>query len=105
MCALLTGVQTCALPISLGQLPAIKLVLYIGYDVDAADLGPLSECIIDLNPDCHEARLEFRFAPKANALQALFVDLTEPLDDSRSEARRVGTECVSKCRSRWLPYH
>src|SRR3546814_8286219 len=24
---------------------------------------------------------------------------------SRSEERRVGTECVSKCRSRWSPYH
>src|SRR3546814_15367378 len=23
----------------------------------------------------------------------------------RSEERRVGKECVSKCRSRWLPYH
>src|SRR3546814_21037579 len=23
----------------------------------------------------------------------------------RSEERRVGTECVSKCRSRWLPYN
>src|SRR3546814_19965131 len=23
----------------------------------------------------------------------------------RSEARRVGKECVSTCRSRWLPYH
>src|SRR3546814_17851151 len=23
----------------------------------------------------------------------------------RSEERRVGTECVSKCRSRWSPYH
>src|SRR3546814_17414545 len=23
----------------------------------------------------------------------------------RSEARRVGKECVSRCRSRWLPYH
>src|SRR3546814_17542396 len=23
----------------------------------------------------------------------------------RSEARRVGKECVSKCRSRWRPYH
>src|SRR3546814_14746321 len=25
--------------------------------------------------------------------------------DSRSEERRVGQECVSKCRSRWSPYH
>src|SRR3546814_13264000 len=24
---------------------------------------------------------------------------------SRSEERRVGKECVSKCRSRWSPYH
>src|SRR3546814_13118578 len=24
---------------------------------------------------------------------------------SRSDARRVGKECVSTCRSRWSPYH
>src|SRR3546814_14537755 len=24
---------------------------------------------------------------------------------TRSEERRVGTECVSTCRSRWSPYH
>src|SRR3546814_13544292 len=24
---------------------------------------------------------------------------------NRSEERRVGKECVSKCRSRWCPYH
>src|SRR3546814_15376876 len=24
---------------------------------------------------------------------------------ARSEERRVGKECVSTCRSRWLPYH
>src|SRR3546814_10225232 len=26
------------------------------------------------------------------------------VDDSRSEERRVGKECVSTCRSRWSPY-
>src|SRR3546814_6821301 len=26
-------------------------------------------------------------------------------DYLRSEARRVGKECVSTCRSRWSPYH
>src|SRR3546814_14186702 len=25
--------------------------------------------------------------------------------DARSEERRGGKECVSKCRSRWAPYH
>src|SRR3546814_17864430 len=28
-----------------------------------------------------------------------------PLEVERSEERRVGKECVSKCRSRWSPYH
>src|SRR3546814_18631677 len=27
------------------------------------------------------------------------------LEDASSEERRVGKECVSKCRSRWSPYH
>src|SRR3546814_12608644 len=27
------------------------------------------------------------------------------IDPARSEERRVGKECVSTCRSRWLPYH
>lgn len=84
---------------TLGQLPAIKLVLDIGYDVDAADLGPLSECIIDLNPDCHEARLEFRFAPKANALQALFVDLTEPLEDPEADRAQLYRELGNRIAS------
>src|SRR3546814_20746668 len=26
-------------------------------------------------------------------------------DETRSEERRVGKECVSTCRSRWSPYH
>src|SRR3546814_7734472 len=26
-------------------------------------------------------------------------------EGDRSEERRVGKECVSKCRSRWSPYH
>lgn len=70
-------------------LPTIKLVLDIGYDVDAPDLGPLSECIIDLDPDCHEARLEFRFAPKANALPILFADCATPLEDPEADRARL----------------
>src|SRR3546814_14738191 len=39
-----------------------------------------------------------------------YVDLVEGVSmresiDERSEERRVGTECVSTCRSRWSPYH
>src|SRR3546814_20557062 len=34
-------------------------------------------------------------------------EFDEPFDWEwcRSEERRVGTECVSTCRSRWSPYH
>src|SRR3546814_13482258 len=32
------------------------------------------------------------------------LDLNE-LNEPRSEERRVGKECVSTCRSRWLPYN
>src|SRR3546814_15499549 len=31
--------------------------------------------------------------------------LEHGIDHRRSEKRRVGTECVSPCRSRWSPYH
>src|SRR3546814_19905846 len=34
----------------------------------------------------------------------LVSDLGDPSDVRRSEERRVGKECVSKCRSRWSPY-
>src|SRR3546814_15208492 len=32
-------------------------------------------------------------------------DLYVVMVRTRSEERRVGTECVSTCRSRWSPYH
>src|SRR3546814_16011802 len=40
-------------------------------------------------------------------LQVLVGDLARDLvdDQFRSEERRVGQECVSTVRSRWLPYH
>src|SRR3546814_13991227 len=38
--------------------------------------------------------------------QRIAVTLPEAPDcTARSEERRVGKECVSKCRSRWSPYH
>jgi putative ATP-dependent endonuclease of OLD family len=72
----------------LGQLPSIRLVLDIGYDTDAPDLGPLGNCIIDLNDDCHEARLEFRFGPKATAAEAFFADHLIPLEDAADDRSR-----------------
>src|SRR3546814_18886392 len=66
-CALVTGVQTCALPIS-----------------PPASVSPPT-------PD------SFRWSllPVGRAWRPA----------NRSEERRVGKECVSKCRSRWSTYH
>jgi putative ATP-dependent endonuclease of OLD family len=56
-------------------LPSIKITLDIAYDVDAPDLGPLSDCIIDLNPDCSDARLVLTFGPKPTAVETLFAGI------------------------------
>src|SRR3546814_11238293 len=46
---------------------------------------PLNGVLVHVQQPCH----------RAIAKRRLF----------RSEERRVGKECVSKCRSRWSPYH
>lgn len=65
----------------LALLPSIRITLDIAYDVDAIDLGPLSDCIIDLNQDCTYARLVLTFGPRTTAAQVLFADLSAPEDD------------------------
>src|SRR3546814_7102958 len=87
-CALVTGVQTCALPISpLGHDPVID--------------GIGARCRADRQT----------VAPKPDIAVPVGLGKTEDqkkADDrreERSEERRVGKECVSTCRSRWSPYH
>src|SRR3546814_20495645 len=58
-------------------------------------------------PAGHEAQIRPR---SGLALKAGITVLNSPgtIDADyrgRSEARRVGKECVSTCRSRWSPYH
>lgn len=62
-------------------LPKITITIDISYDVDAPDLGPLSECIIDLNPDCTEARLVLTFGPRMTAVGTLFTGVITTGED------------------------
>src|SRR3546814_6913424 len=79
-CALVTGVQTCALPIFVAGVLEDE-----GYEArNAADSDAALEAIAARRP----------------SLVLLDVWL-----QGRSEERRVGKECVSTCRSRWSPYH
>src|SRR3546814_2233875 len=59
-------------------------------------------CSSDLGARADSRRNHPRWRrPAAIAEQAAFLGAVE----RRSEERRVGTECVSTCRSRWSPYH
>src|SRR3546814_8227736 len=90
-CALVTGVQTCALPIS-------RLVI--------------AESLIATNQQLDQAQamqddtLQYYREQKSDLANAETEGLLARLAEKRrSEERRVGKECVSKCRSRWSPYH
>src|SRR3546814_4415876 len=98
-CALVTGVQTCALPICAADLPAPDM------DAIAAGRASIQQCPISVGGKLaiipfHHA---YRGALTQNvSISTLFGKRSLPM---RSEERRVGKECVSKCRSRWSPYH
>src|SRR3546814_9451141 len=89
-CALVTGVQTCALPISdREKIVEAKKVLVVGA------LGLVGRAAVEhftAQADCEVMGIARRRP-----------DFETPA--RRSEERRVGKECVSTCRSRWSPYH
>src|SRR3546814_6609515 len=92
-CALVTGVQTCALPIS-AFLAGLQHPL-TGFDHMAAMLMVGLWAGIALPRHIGAPPLAFIACMLAGFGWAA----------ARSEERRVGKECVSTCRSRWSPYH
>src|SRR3546814_2989372 len=79
ICALVTGVQTCALPIYMTVLYGLR------YGVKAAaPIGIFGTFLGVTFLNCNRHYLSQLVA-------------------GRSEERRVGKECVSTCRSRWSP--
>src|SRR3546814_6614982 len=81
-CALVTGVQTCALPI-----------LFEGAQGSLLDVD--------------HGTYPYVTSPNTMAGSAAAGSGLGPgsLGYIRSEERRVGKECVSTCRSRWSPYN
>src|SRR3546814_10895625 len=111
ICALVTGVQTCALPISSEWnllKPAVQWTIDTGradHCIDAVRewLGTSPELVetaldhVDhLVPVARELAFNLRDFGSGGAYGHYF---------NRSEERRVGKECVSTCRSRWSQYH
>src|SRR3546814_7405028 len=77
-CALVTGVQTCALPI-------LSVLLESRENLKTKSEG------------CIESSHAFLEKKELIIGQIAYI--------WRSEERRVGKECVSTCRYRWSPYH
>src|SRR3546814_6098831 len=99
-CALVTGVQTCALPISLHahvdadawEQPRLMAFLQAQGNIEPEEMARTFNCGIGMVVVVAEGDV----AEVTAALEAA---------GERSEERRVGKECVSRCRSRWSPYH
>src|SRR3546814_8499234 len=88
-CALVTGVQTCALPI-LGTAESEHIEMYL-------------KAIWHIRERKEKVKVS-SIAKILNVRQPSVVQMLHKLN-GRSEERRVGKECVSTCRSRWSPYH
>src|SRR3546814_8381985 len=109
-CALVTGVQTCARPISSdngGTPEAAEAVARQIRDIStsaAETLGAFGSRNYGLD-------IGSFLQPEGGNSQPAGFNIREIIDgslaaaDLRSEERRVGKECVSTCRSRWSPYH
>src|SRR3546814_4143954 len=104
-CALVTGVQTCALPISLmgvvGSAGHFCLTQATAA-VDATVVGPMDFVRVPLTALMGyglygEPLTAFLFLGAALIFAGNLLN--------RSEERRVGKEGVSTCRFRWSPYH
>src|SRR3546814_6276680 len=97
ICALVTGVQTCALPI---------LVTTIGLQVGVMMAGAILTETIFSWPGIGKWMVDAisrRDYPVVQAGLLLIALIVMAVNLIRSEERREGTECVSKCKTRWWP--
>src|SRR3546814_16216907 len=108
-CALVTGVQTCALPICLGVLSTIptptleRLVAEHRRRDDPTQIEIVEGSERELIARLGRGRIDLALTvlrPNEEWRQELF-----STEGYRSEERRVGNECASTCRSRWSPFH
>src|SRR3546814_2661025 len=101
-CALVTGVQTCALPIltvSTAPFPAFPTDMQAQFMAMLA----LAQGTSVLTETIFENR--YMHVPELARMGGDIQVHGRTAVVKRSEERRVGKECVSTCRSRWCAYH
>src|SRR3546814_4605364 len=94
-CALVTGVQTCALPICALQEDPVRS----GPILARTPLGRWGK------PEDVAEGVAFLCTPASAFMTGVILPVDGGYLIARSEERRVGKECVSTCRYRWWPYH
>src|SRR3546814_15307655 len=128
MCALVTGVPTCALPISVvgavpveGHVAGGVQLLHHGVELAGRAVGLIAEQdgpavrgpdrvmavgVVPADGLVHRCGLEVlaQLDQCAAAPTSGGSRLPRAGEGPRSEERRVGKECVSTCRSRWSRY-
>src|SRR3546814_9009911 len=101
-CALVTGVQTCALPICASeQKPSDEVAAILAIKDPTEKFGKLRA---SSDPQAQFLWASFRDLFHYSAYHLADIADTARDVDFRSEERRVGKECVSTCRSWWSPY-
>lgn len=66
-------------------IPSIELRLLFRYNPEQPALGPLSDFVIDLDPDCNETLVVARYELRDGAIESLFAD--QPAGDLTEEDR------------------
>src|SRR3546814_4333009 len=101
-CALVTGVQTCALPIWLLEIFENEGSAHAMY----ARIAPARpwQGLKPVDPHCPCERCSTQDGQLARVRMYVCEICGNKRCPHRSEERRVGIECVTTCRSRWLPF-
>src|SRR3546814_1436671 len=101
-CALVTGVQTCALPIysHIGQTNIWKVASGTFLRDKSFEIRQRYQDVLDSAAGKINPVVQIHEKSKDGT-----TPVTLALRHERSEERRVGKECVSTCRSRWFPNH
>lgn len=68
-------------------IPSIELRIFFRYDTAQSELGPLSDFVIDLDPNCNEALVVARYELRDDSIEALFEG--QPTEELTDETRKI----------------
>ncbi|MFI5636485.1 ATP-dependent nuclease [Streptomyces goshikiensis] len=67
-------------------IPEISVTVFIRYDHETSDYGPIGPLIVDLDPECNEAIVTIRYALKPGTMKEFFRDVSGDLVEGWEES-------------------